>query len=271
MNLRASTLASFSLLACFAAGCSANGDDVASDSAAISANETLVYQHDATVGLNKVEAPETERLFKAAFKNGFLKSQEECSDSKAVRIAPDMNGKMEGSFTGINRKETLYIVNVFGCDSSHAENYGTTRFIVTEPLAATGEVKILANAEIQGAIASVNRILDIDADGQNELVLTEGYSGMGETSESISLMRFAGNNLFEDPAFTAFRTEMYAKESFGFFVDPCYTTEDPSKTPILFANIYVKTVDGKPKFRAQQGTLTCPPQNEETGNDEIKP
>lgn len=250
-------LSTLSLLG-VATGCSASHEEVGTDTANV-VTEMVVYQHDAPAGVDTVGGREGDRLLLKVFENGgYLKSLEECDAGlPEARIAPSVAAKMEGSFTGSNRTEVLYVVNVFACDSSHADNYGTTRYVVTEPFATTtGEPKILANAEIQGAIASVNRGLDVDGDGQHEIVITEGYSGMGWVSETPSVVRFAGNNLVHDEAFEAFRAKAQEDDLFGFSENGCATGEEGSAT-VKSANVFTSKVNGVVSYRAQLINRDC--------------
>lgn len=254
-------LASLSILGGFAVGCSAANEEEVSVGDAHVESGVLVYQHDAPVTLETVSAREADRLLVKVFESGYRSSVDDCEkDLPDPRIVPGVNGKISGSFTGIGKRETLYIISVWGCDASHAEGYGTSRFVVTEPISATGAtVKVLANAEVQGAGASINRLVDVDRDGQLELVMTSGYMGQGITMEAADVVRFAGNNLAKDETFTAFRESLYAEvdaES-PFFTDTC--DSGLADLSIRFATVYATTQDGKLAFTAQRGTRACPP------------
>ncbi|MFO0740127.1 MAG: hypothetical protein U0270_29780 [Labilithrix sp.] len=252
------SLLSLSILGCFAVGCAdAAGEDVA-DATQHAESSTLVYKHDEPVKFQPLGGRETDTLLLKLFKDGYRKTYEECDTQLPdARIIPTVAGKLPGSFTGTYKREVLYVVNVLGCDASHAEGYGTTRFVVVDP-SVTTDVKIVANVEQQGAEASLNRLVDLDHDGQNELVVTGGWSGQGYTMETPSLVRFAGNKLAPDAAFAAYAEKLSAtsEAESAFFTDSCGTGNADAN--IVFANVYGSLSNGKLAFTDQRGTLTCP-------------
>jgi hypothetical protein len=254
------SLAALSILGGFVTGCSAGGDeDVAAADSHIEGN-TLVYKHDDAVRLAPTGGLEADKLLVKLFPEGYRKSETECETQLPdARIVPTVSGKLTGSFTGPYRREALYVVSVYGCDASHAEGYGTTRFVVVDP-AVTSEVRILANAEEQGVDAGINRLLDLDQDGQNEIVLTHGWVGQGYTIESAELVRVAGNSLASDAAFKAFSDTLSTPDQESpFYSDSCGTGTDPMN--VAFANIYGTFSNGRLTFKDQKGTMACPPEN----------
>jgi hypothetical protein len=253
-------LAALSILGCFVTGCSAGGgEDVDAADSHVEAN-TVVYKHDDAVKLAQTGGLEADKLLVKLFPEGYRKSETDCETQLPdARIVPTVSGKLTGSFTGQYKRETLYVISVYGCDASHAEGYGTTRFVVVDP-AVTSEVKVLANAEEQGVDAGINRILDLDQNGQNEIVLTHGWVGQGYTIESAELVRVAGNSLARDPAFKAFSDTLSTPDQDSpFYSDSCGTGTDPMN--VSFANIYGTFSNGRLTFKSQKGTMACPPEN----------
>lgn len=253
-------LAALTVLTCFATGCSAGSDeDVASADSHVEGN-IVVYKHDDAVKLQPTGGLEADRLLVKLFPQGYRKSETECETQLPdARIVPSVSGKLLGSFTGQYKREALYVISVYGCDSSHAEGYGTTKFIVTDATVTT-EPKIVANAEEQGIDAGINRILDLDQNGQNEIVLTHGWVGQGYTIESAELVRVSGNSLARDPGFKTFSdTLATANQESPFYNDSCGTGTDPMT--VNFANIFASSSNGRITFKAQKGTMACPPEN----------
>jgi hypothetical protein len=254
-------LAALSILGCFVTGCSAGSDeDVAAADSHVEGN-TLVYKHDDAVKLAQTGGLEADRLLVKLFPQGYRKSETECdAQLPDARIVPTVSGKLAGSFTAPYKREMLYVISVYGCDSSHAEGYGTTRFVVTDP-SVTTDVKIVANAEEQGVDAGVNRLLDLDQNGQNEIVLTHDWVGQGYTIESVELVRVAGNSLARDAAFKAFSDTLSTpNQDSPFYSDSCGTGSDPMN--VSFANIYGTFSNGRLTFKDQKGTMACPPEND---------
>lgn len=252
-------LAALSILGCFATGCAANsGEDVASADQHVE-GLTVVYKHDDAVKLQPTGGLEADKLLVKLFPQGYRKSETECETQLPdARIVPTVSGKLLGSFTGQYKREALYVISVYGCDASHAEGYGNTNFVVTD--AATGA--IIANAQEPGVEASVNRILDLDQNGQNEIVLTHGWSGQGYTIESAELVRVSGNSLARDPAFKAFADTLSTpNQDSPFYSDSCGTGTDPMN--VSFANIFGQFSNGRLTFKDQKGTMACPPEQDQ--------
>jgi hypothetical protein len=88
------------------------------------------------------------------------------------QIVPRVLTGIEGSFTARGATEKLYVVLVGECGSAHADNFGTERIVVFR-----GD-SLLANETIAGGSA-LERIVDLDGDGQRALVLTGGSTGQG--------------------------------------------------------------------------------------------
>ena len=263
MNKPASlvAVASLSLLA-FAAGCSSAGDENVDQSEGHIEASVVVYDHNAPQALLAVEEAESKRVIAKLFPAG-TKLVEECVDMETPALIPGVDGKLTGSFTSGGRNETLYVVTVWDCQLGHADGNGTTKFVVTEPLKPSGDVKILANAEVQGVGTGVNRMLDLDKDGQNELVITYGYTGQGITMETPSLVRFAGSNLAADPKFADLENKLRETDPNAespFFQDNCNSGLQDIALQISFTNVRATFSNGSLAFTSQRGTLSCPPE-----------
>jgi hypothetical protein len=252
-------LAALTVLGCFATGCSAGSDeDVASADQHVEGS-TVVYKHDDAVKLQPTGGLEADKLLVKLFPQGYRKTIDECETNLPdAKIVPTVSGKLTGSFTGQYRREALYVISVYGCDASHAEGYGTTRFIVTD--VSSPDLKIVADAEEQGVDAGINRILDLDQNGQSEIVLTHGWVGQGYTIEGAELVRVSGNTLARDPAFKAFSDTLSTpNQESPFYSDSCGTGEN--NMTVSFANIFGSFTNGRLTFKAQKGTMACPPEN----------
>lgn len=126
----------------------------------------------------------------------FHTDESQCRDAGSLEasrlrgeIVPRVNAAVTGSFTAARAQETLYLVSVGECFASHAENFGTQRLVVFRDRA------IVANAPAEGS-EYLARVADFDGNGQDELVMTGGFTGQGITEGYASLKEFRGANLF---------------------------------------------------------------------------
>jgi hypothetical protein len=129
--------------------------------------------------------------------NGCVGPGEEPRISGEARIAavrarghfmPQADEAATGAFTAPRVSQTLYVFLNRECSATHAENWGTVTLAVVEGRAVVARV-ILPGSE------SVEGVVDLDGDGQNEIVMVTGYSNNGLAVASAHLSRFEKGNL----------------------------------------------------------------------------
>jgi hypothetical protein len=123
-----------------------------------------------------------------------LRSLEECpADAPADAAAqiamgltmPILEQAVHGSFTRSKADQIAYVVHLNTCNTSHAENFGPTRIYVVEAGKTVAE----------GDGSHVNRVLDIDQDGADELVVSAGGIGQGILEENAKVLALSGGNI----------------------------------------------------------------------------
>lgn len=144
-----------------------------------------------------VEKAEAGAVLSALFPR-FLRNGDQCS-GKSTSLAdarergdiiPRVNMKATGSFTGVGKQETLYVVAVGECGASHADSWGSTL------IASFAGQQVTAKAGLHGG-SLVERVVDVDADGRDELVLTSSFTQMGRLTRSVAVGRMMGSDLGE--------------------------------------------------------------------------
>ncbi len=172
----------------------------------------------------------------------YLTDEDNCSgvadDLEGARrrgdIVPTVRAKASGAFTYARRTQTLYLVFVGECGASHADNFGSTMIAVVQDGAIVGRA-VTGGSSIAG-------IFDLDGDGRQEVLLGSGYTNMGITVSSASLVRVE-------------TTSIHTVIDFGqVYEDNCASVEEMKKQE--FSVIYA-TPGSPPTFRKQPMTRPC--------------
>jgi hypothetical protein len=195
--------------------------------------------------LVKVDATEADTLLHQLFPS-FLTDQGSCADDVASladarargQIVPVVGDKLVGAITAPGKNETLYLVSVGECGASHADEFGSALFAVSEGGKITGQILL----EGQGS-TSIHRVIDA-SDGTKELVITNGFSNMGETDEGAQLVKLT-------------TTAVNVIKDFGqVYTDNCGGTDDKPQESF---QVITQTADGKGgvTFGIQNKTAPC--------------
>lgn len=107
---------------------------------------------------------------------------------KAGQIVPSIFDTAKGSFTAAGQSQTLYVISVSECNASHADNFGTKR------VAIFAGQQLIAEFDVD-FYESIARKTDLNGDGIDELLMTRGYMGQGELTESAALLSFQNGRL----------------------------------------------------------------------------
>ena len=107
---------------------------------------------------------------------------------KAGDFVPEPFEVATGAFTAARASQKLYLVTNGECGATHADNFGSVTLAVFE-----GDT-VVAQANTWGGSA-IQDVLDLDGDGKEEILLSSGFTNMGETIESVKLVRFDGTDL----------------------------------------------------------------------------
>jgi len=148
------------------------------------------------VGRDKLAPAESRRILDAVFGGRYLTSEHQCqgvgpslaSSRQAGDFTPSVLEQARGSFTAPQRTQTLYLITDGECGATHADNWGSITLAVLEAGA------VVAGTIIDGG-SSIRRVVDIDGDGRNEVVLTSGFANQGSVVESARLVRMETTGL----------------------------------------------------------------------------
>lgn len=100
------------------------------------------------------------------------------------KLIATLQGGITGAFTGPGKKETAYLVTTRGCDDPVEKDTDKHRFVVM----ADG-VLVIDQEVTEHALVAVN---DLDADGDNEVVLVSGHRDDPTGSVSAKLVDTGG-------------------------------------------------------------------------------
>lgn len=148
-----------------------------------------------------IDPAEATRVLKLVFSK-FLSDSKGCvGETKTLKDArdrglfvPRVTTVVTGSFTEPRSKQRLYTIFVGECGATHADNYGSELLVVVQ-----GDA-VIARAEVAGSEA-VSRVVDLDGDGKDELLVTGGSTGQGVMVSTATLSRFEGQRLATVSAF----------------------------------------------------------------------
>src|SRR4029078_7622424 len=102
---------------------------------------------------------------------------------KAGEIVPAISAMATGSFTAAGQKQTLYVISVSECNASHADNFGTKRVAIF-----SGQ-QLVADLDVDFR-STIEKKLDLNLDGLDELLMTSGDMAQGTLIEMASLLSF---------------------------------------------------------------------------------
>lgn len=152
-------------------------------------------------------------------------------------FVPQVESAADGSFTAAGMKERLYLVWIGECGATHAENYGSDELVVLR------SGKVVDRISISGS-SSIDRVVDVDGDGRDELILGGGFTGQGETVEMVRLVRLGSGSL-------------WTIRSFGQVLDDDCGSLLAHKQ-VKYSLIWVThTPEGAPRFRVEKKVRPC--------------
>lgn len=103
-------------------------------------------------------------------------------------FVPSVMSAVDGSFTAAGREQRLYLIFVGECGAVHADNWGSNELVVTE----NGKV---VDRVLTGGSSYIERVFDLDGDGRDELVFSNGFTGHGVTLSFASLVAIGAGSL----------------------------------------------------------------------------
>ena len=119
----------------------------------------------------------------------------------------------------------------------HADNWGSDELVVTE------NGKVIDRILTSGS-SSIDRVLDLDGDGRDELVFGGGFTGQGVTQSSGSLVNVGAGSL------------QVIKDFGQVLEDECGSMLDPKH--VEYSVIRATIVPGQaPQFRIEKKARTC--------------
>src|ERR1041385_3160229 len=106
----------------------------------------------------------------------------------AGQIVPAIVDSVNGSFTASGQAQTLYVISVSECNASHADNFGTKR------VAIFNGQQLVADLDVDFR-STIEKKLDLNLDGLDELLMTSGDMAQGTLIEMASLLSFENGRL----------------------------------------------------------------------------
>ena len=148
--------------------------------------------------------PATQRLVLSKMFRRYLTDQNRCNTGfdysnidaedalgaarKVGQIVPSIEDVATGSFTAVGVSQTAYVISVNECNASHADNYGTKR------VAIFNGQKLVAEFDADFK-RTIERQIDLDHDGIDELVMSGGDMGQGTLIQTAALVSFQNGRL----------------------------------------------------------------------------
>lgn len=105
------------------------------------------------------------------------------------RFVPSIEGKVTGSFTAPNAKETVYLIWLNECFAHIPNDFGTRRIAVF-----SGDELVFEDIVPDKALKKLG---DLNGDGIDEILLTHGWVGQGHIFQSAQLVQLAGGKVNE--------------------------------------------------------------------------
>ena len=136
------------------------------------------------VGSNVLSSADSKQILDTVFGTSYLSATVGCSEERADvggalasgAFVPAVLYRALGSFTSARLQETLYVIGNFECDAGPSAAWGTMT------LAIVRDGVVVARVIVNGGTIPA-RVLDLDRDGRNELLLLSGYARMGVVHE----------------------------------------------------------------------------------------
>ena len=224
---------------------------------AVAVNGVLALPGDIGRGLDE-PPPDDERdalfakLFPVYQKDLAGRSCEKSSTMAEARdvgeFAPEIIGRAEGSFTAKNATEVLYLINLNECNAAHAENFGSSLFVILDNV---GEIALRVRDEGR---QDVLEIVDLDGDGREELLLDSSYFGMGISTSSLRLVELRPGS----PSQKTGKGSLRVIADFGVTYENDCNGLGP--TGIRETNVFARVRVGKePQFFTKDTHAPCPP------------
>jgi hypothetical protein len=198
------------------------------------------------VGANKLSAAEHTRILDAIFGVGrYLKDSKSCrgtgwdlaSSRRTGDFAPSVFEVATGSFTNPDAKQALYLITTGECGATHVDDWGSTTLAVIDDTAVVAKENIVGGSSLQG-------VFDIDGDGKDEVLTTQGFTNQGSTTESATLCRFENGKLVEVKSFG----EVYSAN--------CDAGFDPKKEEYTVVRAVVRP-GTPPAFKMEKKSRPC--------------
>lgn len=197
MTSRASILLGLVLLTIGGGEASAAPSSSPSASAPATASDVILYNPSVSVtdprvrrlvGHDKLASAEGKRILDAVFGGNYLTDQSQCrgvaADLAGARragdLVPSVSEAATGSFTTARTTQTLLVIQDGECGASHADNWGSIT------LAVFNGNTVVARTIVDGG-RSIERVVDVDGDGRDEILLTAGAMNQGLIAESAQL------------------------------------------------------------------------------------
>ncbi len=163
-------------------------------------------------------------------------------------FAPEITGRAEGSFTAKNAAEILYWINLNECNSSHAEDFGSSLFVITSK---AGDVVLRVPDDGRQDVA---KIVDLDGDGREELLLDGSFFGMGISTSSLRLVEFRPGSSSQKTV----KGSLRVIRDFGVTYENDCSGSGP--TGVRETRVFARVRAGKePQFFTKDSHTVCPP------------
>lgn len=106
---------------------------------------------------------------------------------QAGEVAPMLVAAVKGAFTAPRVDETAYLVLAGECGASHAADFGSHWLVISRGAALGVPIDIRAT--------SLDGVIDLDEDGESELLIGSGFTNQGISTESVELVKLHGGKL----------------------------------------------------------------------------
>ena len=110
------------------------------------------------------------------------------SARKAGQIVPTIGDSVTGSFTATGQNQTAYVIWTYECGASHADNYGSKRVAIFSGQQLVADL----DADFKSGIV---RKTDLNSDGIDELLMTNGDMAQGVVIEVAALVEFRNGRM----------------------------------------------------------------------------
>lgn len=161
-----------------------------------------------------------------------------CDESESSSVG--LTGAVEGSFTKPNSKQKAFTYELCSSGSSH---FGVGGIMIFEDGKIVSHYAYGENGLMSGRISTLP---DINKNGLTELVLTDGQTHQGYSSEFIDILEFKDGNLATLGGKTiATDNSGAAEDDSKIEAEAFKISVQPSANPIFFQEIYQKKGNAK--------------------------